>query len=48
MQMAMISLALVCVLGGLLLLPALRGAFLHQAAQVLTEGTEFIQRWGGV
>jgi multicomponent Na+:H+ antiporter subunit D len=41
MQLAMVGLAIVCVLGGLLLLPLLSQGFLDAAADVLVEGTQY-------
>lgn len=42
MQLAMLVLAVICIAGGLLLLPSLKG-FLSQAAGVLLQGTQYSQ-----
>ncbi len=48
MQWAMAALAVVCLAGGLLLLPALRELFLHPAAKVLLNGTAYARLVGGI
>jgi multicomponent Na+:H+ antiporter subunit D len=48
MQSAMVLLALVCVAGGLLLLPSLKAAFITPAVQVLLNGVAYAKVFGGI
>jgi len=48
MQLAMVVLALVCLAGGLLLLPSLNEVFVHPAAQVLLNGVAYAKIFGGI
>jgi len=47
MQIAMIALALVCLGGGLLFLPGIRGLFIGPASKVLLNGTAYAKIFGG-
>jgi multicomponent Na+:H+ antiporter subunit D len=48
MRIAMVALALACLGGGLLILPALRGMFLGPASKVLLGGTAYAKIFGGI
>ncbi len=47
MRVSMITLAFICLTGGLLLLPQLKGLFLNQASKVLLNGAMYSSTWGG-
>jgi multicomponent Na+:H+ antiporter subunit D len=48
MQIAMAALALVCLAGGALLLPGIKGLFLSPARQVFLSGIEYAKIFGGI
>ena len=48
MQLAMLVLALVCLVGGFLLLPSLQEVFVHPAVKVLLNGVAYAKIFGGI